>query len=231
MKILNQLYAYVWQGQDNNCNSYLFSGLLEGDRHVLVDPGYRQTPRTREPGLERLYAEMRRDGLDPEAIGLILLTHCHPDHFEGAGRLRQQTRALVAIHRLEADIYAKFGGSADLLLEEGELKLGIRKPIQLEVFHSPGHSPGHVTFYWKKEKVLIAGDVVFYHSTGRTDLPGGSPGQLKESIARLAKLDTHYLLCGHPYGHPGVIVGKQEVRENFEFLSKTLTEGGSSVPI
>jgi glyoxylase-like metal-dependent hydrolase (beta-lactamase superfamily II) len=132
--------------------------------------------------------------------------------------IREETGALVAIHEAEAGIYSQLGGKVDLFLGEGNLDLGRESPVQLEVFHSPGHSPGHTTFYWAQEKVLIAGDLIFYRSTGRVDLPGGDPRALKNSIERLSELDIEYVLCGHPYGHSGVIEGADEVRQNFEFL-------------
>ena len=92
----------------------------------------------------------------------------------------------------------------------------------MDCFHSPGHSPGHITIYWPDKKVLIAGDVIFYRSTGRVDLPGGSAKTLRQSIERLSQLDIEYLLCGHPYGHPGIIRGKAAVQENFEFIKKNI---------
>jgi len=45
---------------------------------------------------------------------------------------------------------------------------------------------------------------------------------LKNSIDRLSRLETEYLLCGHPYGHPGIIQGKTEIRKNFEFLKENI---------
>jgi len=87
----------------------------------------------------------------------------------------------------------------DLFLGEGSLDLGTQTPVQLTVFHSPGHSPGHTTLYWPRERVLIAGDLIFYRSTGRVDLPGGSAAALRDSIERLSELDIDYVLCGHPY--------------------------------
>ncbi|MCP4755741.1 MAG: MBL fold metallo-hydrolase [Proteobacteria bacterium] len=222
MKLENNLYAYVWSGQDNNCNTYVLANVLDQDGHVVVDPGHVKTPSTSEPGLERLYGEMREDGLDPDAIGLVLLTHCHPDHSEAARVIREDKQALVAIHKSEFAIYARLGGKADIFLEPGDLDLGKRKPTRLKIFHSPGHSPGHLTIYWPKEKVLFAGDLIFHRSTGRTDLPGGNPKELKRSIEQLAKLDLEYVLCGHPYGHPGVLAGAEEVRANFEFLKENV---------
>jgi glyoxylase-like metal-dependent hydrolase (beta-lactamase superfamily II) len=196
----------------------VFAGALKEDRHVVIDPGHVTTPALGEAGLQGLRDEMERDGIDPDAIGLVLLTHCHPDHSEAASVIREQTGALVAIHEAEAGIYSQLGGTVDLLLGEGNLDLGTDSPVRLTVFHSPGHSPGHTTIYWPAEKVLIAGDLIFYRSTGRVDLPGGNPEALRNSIARLSELEIDYVLCGHPYGHPGIIEGGDEVRRNFDFL-------------
>jgi glyoxylase-like metal-dependent hydrolase (beta-lactamase superfamily II) len=216
MKLVGDLYVYLWQGDDNNCNSCVFANALNGGMHVMVDPGHVVTPALREQALETLAQSMAADGLDISAVGLVLLTHCHPDHTEAASVLRQQLGVKVAIHEIEAGIYQNLGGEADLLLREGELTLGTDEPLELQILHSPGHSPGHVTIYWPQEKVLIAGDVIFYASTGRVDLPGGSPQQLRQSIERLAELDVEYLLCGHPYGHPGLLEGREIIQQNFD---------------
>jgi len=62
MRIVENLYAYVWQGNDNNCNSYVFAEALNNNRHVVIDPGHVITPFYREPGLGRLFEEMAKDG-------------------------------------------------------------------------------------------------------------------------------------------------------------------------
>lgn len=56
------------------------------------------------------------------------------------------------------------------------------------VIHTPGHTPGCVCFYNEKEKILISGDTVFYHSWGRTDLPGGSEVQMRQSLTMLGTI-------------------------------------------
>jgi len=111
-------------------------------------------------------------------------------------------------------------GIDGMIIERGDLNLGKGGETKLNIIHSPGHSPGHITIYWPLEKVLIAGDVIFYGSTGRVDLPGGSARQLKQSIERLSEMDIEYLLCGHPYGHPGLLRGKEEIQRNFETVKR-----------
>ena len=172
VRLINKLYAYIWQGNDNNCNSYVFADAFNS-KHVVIDPGHTTTPFYREPGLGRLFEEMERDGIDGKAIGLVLLTHTHTDHCGAAEVIREQNNALVALHKADEEVYKRLGGRVDIYLEEGELELGKESQTRLQIYHSPGHSPGHITIYWPQEKVLIAGDVLFYHSTGRVDLPGG----------------------------------------------------------
>lgn len=220
MRLIDKLYAYVWQGNDNNCNSYVFAEALSDKRHVIIDPGHVITPFYREPGLDKLFEEMAKDGIDGKATGLVILTHAHPDHCEAARVIKEQNHALVALHEADEVIYQRSGGTVDIYLEEGELELGSNSQTRLQIHHSPGHSPGHITIYWPQEKVLIAGDVIFYQSTGRVDFPGGSARLLKQSIERLSQLEIEYLLCGHPYGHPGIIAGKEEIQQNFDFIKQ-----------
>ncbi len=222
MKMLNNLYAYAWRGNDNNCNSYLIANSLKNNGHLLVDPGHITTPFLNEPGLSTLVGEMETDGIDAKQIGMIILTHSHPDHCEAARVIREQNGATVALNKAEEALYKRLGGEVDMYLEEGELALGEEGRPRLKIFLSPGHSPGHITIYWPEQKVLIAGDVIFYQSTGRVDLPGGSAKALQQSIQRLSDLDIEYLLCGHPYGHPGIIEGKEAVKENFDFVKRNV---------
>ncbi len=219
MKLTQDVYAYVWKGNDNNCNSYLFANALQGGKHILIDPGHVITPYLRELAFEMLVKEITADGLKPEDIGLIVLTHAHPDHVEGAAKFKALSGAAIALHKEDEAPFRMFGGGkVDLFLSEGELQSNPPTVSKLEVFHTPGHSPGEICLYWPKAKTLAVGDVVFYRSTGRTDLPGGDQGLLKDSIQRLVKLDVEYLLCGHPYNHPGVIKGHEAIKANFDLI-------------
>ena len=88
----------------------------------------------------------------------------------------------------------------------------------LKFVHTPGHSPGSISLYWPKEKVLITGDAIFYGSIGRTDFPGGSLATLGKSVEKAAKLDVEYLLPGHSTEYGSLIDGKAKVERNFQMI-------------
>ena len=95
-----------------------------------------------------------------------------------AGLFRAMDGLPVTIRLLDPPLHEFLPSLQEVLEGEaaGNLDLGTQSPVRLEVFHTPGHSPGHITVYWPAEKVLIAGDLIFYRSTGRVDLPGGDAG-------------------------------------------------------
>ncbi|MCJ7806708.1 MAG: MBL fold metallo-hydrolase, partial [Clostridia bacterium] len=154
MQLTEQLYWYPWQGQANNCNSYL----LKGHQTILFDPGYIYNE-FNENCLEMLTRQMTADGINIADIDHILCTHGHPDHVESAGIIREQSEARLAIHQgdqfiLEAltQHYVSRTGKElpslkpDIYLQEGELELstGNSQSDRIEVIHTPGHSPGCV---------------------------------------------------------------------------------------
>lgn len=222
MKLNQSLYAYVWKGNDNNCNSYLFANVFEGNKHILIDPGHIVTPYLHEEAYKRLIKEIESDGLKVTDIGLVILTHAHPDHVESSEKFRSLYGIPVAMHKDDIVTYKMYGGenTIDIMLEEGILNLATPTKSPIEIIKVPGHSPGHVAVYWPSQKALAAGDVVFYHSMGRVDLPGGDEQAMKASIDKLAGLDLEYLLCGHPYMHPGVIQGKEAIKKNFDMVKE-----------
>ncbi|MCD6358530.1 MAG: MBL fold metallo-hydrolase [Dehalococcoidia bacterium] len=221
MKLTPNIYCYIWQGMGNNCNTYLFVG----DTITLIDPGHIKNER-QEPCLERLLGAMAKDGFKAEDVGLIILTHAHPDHCESASVINAGS-AKIAVHR-DKDGYAKmileqmsrlFGLkpveiTPDSFLEDGDiLHLG---GIELNVIYTPGHSSDSISLYCEKEKTLITGDVIFSGSIGRTDFPGGSIDILKQSIERLSKLDVEYLLPGHM----DIVSSKSNVQNNFTMVKR-----------
>lgn len=153
-----------------------------------------------------LMAEAQRRGLD--VIGLWL-THGHFDHIADHTEVTKAfPNAKVLIHRLDdAKLHRPNAMAmllpfkipprqADAYVEDGQkLKIG---DIEVEVIHTPGHSPGHVMYYFSKEKALIGGDLIICGAVGRTDFPDSDPAQLDASIRKVMKLpaDTR-LLPGH----------------------------------
>ena len=243
MKLIDNLYAYLWPGvtmaemqrYGNNCNSYVIANALPGGKHVIVDPG-QVVNEARQHCLDRLVAEMERDGLRVENVGLIINTHAHPDHYGASQTIKERNNALVTISEEDTQLMKVMMEQlapqlgmiglevprieADFYLQEGRLDLG--EGLSLEVLSTPGHSPGHMSVYLPALKALIGGDLIFYGSTGRVDVPGGSARSLKESIERIAQLEIEYLLTGHQYGSPGVIQGQRDIKRNFDFVRRNV---------
>jgi glyoxylase-like metal-dependent hydrolase (beta-lactamase superfamily II) len=215
MKLEKDLYGYLWQNAyENNCNTYL----IRGEKTVLIDPGHsRHVP--------NLFHQMEEDGISPEEIDLIILTHSHPDHFEGLEAFMNKP-VKIAMNREEERYLLESGKllfemmrqpmpefRIDFYLKEGELHLG--KEL-LHIYQTPGHSPGSLSIYWLERKVLFTGDLVFYGGIGRTDFLEGDSKLIKESIERMSHLDTELLLPGHGE----LVMGKEMVLQNFEFIRR-----------
>lgn len=140
----------------------------------------------------------------------LINTHCHFDHIMGITHCRTKYNLQFEAHAGEAilvehavDSGDRFGipmepvDAPDSFFEESDrLTFG---NSYLEVIEAPGHSPGGVVFYNPEAKILIAGDVLFYGSIGRTDLPGGSYELLVENIkTKLLTLPEETIVyCGH----------------------------------
>lgn len=157
---------------------------------------------------ERLLSAVSQHQLKLQAIWL---THGHLDHASGVADLtEQQSVPVLGPHQSddywlqalpEITVNYGFPVSKPLTptrwLEDGdELSVGEHKFI---VYHIPGHTPGHVVFYNQENNLLIAGDVLFRESIGRTDFPGGNHADLIHGIqSKLLTLpDSTRVLPGH----------------------------------
>ncbi|WP_151737438.1 MBL fold metallo-hydrolase ['Paenibacillus yunnanensis' Narsing Rao et al. 2020] len=168
-------------------NAYLLTG-ADPKRGIVIDPGMNPGP------LLRAVQDME--------IEAILLTHAHFDHIGGVDELRKLKQCPVYVHALESDWLGspKLNGSlmwpetsppistapAEYDLAEGQVLqlLG----LSFKVFHTPGHSPGSVSFLCGND--LFSGDVLFKLGVGRTDLSGGRERDLIDSIrGKLYRLD------------------------------------------
>lgn len=140
----------------------------------------------------------------------LINTHCHFDHIMGVTHCRSKYHLQFEIHPNEEVLIEQaaehgdlFGipmepvDAPDLFFKEGDqINFG---NSYLQIIEAPGHSPGGVAFYNPEQKILIAGDILFYGSIGRTDLPGGSFEQLTTNIkTKLLTLPEETVVyCGH----------------------------------
>jgi hydroxyacylglutathione hydrolase len=186
-------------------NCYL-AGCEETGAGVIIDPG---------DEAERILAEVEAAGL---TIKYILNTHAHFDHIMANGPLVAALGAPLALHPLDLPLLRQNGGAAffgleappspepDLLLAEGDtISFG---NYTLQVLYTPGHTPGHVSFYEARAKIIFDGDVLFADGIGRTDLPGGSFETLLHSInEKLMVLPDDTTVCS---GHgPITTIGRE----------------------
>jgi hydroxyacylglutathione hydrolase len=157
----------------------------ETKKCIIIDPGCYE-----ESEKEELASFIRQQELD---VKFLLNTHCHIDHILGNSYVKEKYGVKLLISKLEepvlmsVKVYAPNYGfmqyheaSPDAYLKEGDVvKFG---NTNLNVIFVPGHSPGHIAFYDPENQVLIGGDVLFFNSIGRTDLPGGDYNTLINSI-------------------------------------------------
>ena len=83
--------------------------------------------------------------------------------------------------------------------------------LQIEVIHTPGHSPGSVCFYVAQDSAVITGDTLFAGSIGRTDLPSSDPAAMEQSLRRLVQLPEETTV--YPGHGPATTIGR-ELRTN-----------------
>jgi glyoxylase-like metal-dependent hydrolase (beta-lactamase superfamily II) len=175
--------------------SYLIGDRATGEA-VVVDPAY---------GVGDLVDAAASDGM---RITGALVTHHHPDHVGGSmmgysieGLAELLTRVQVPVHanRHEASLVTRVTGlgADEVVGHEGGDKIAVGG-VEVQLLHTPGHTPGSQCFL--VDGMLVAGDTLFLEGCGRTDLPGGDPAALYESLQRLASLpDSTVLYPGHRY--------------------------------
>jgi hydroxyacylglutathione hydrolase len=152
---------------------------------VIIDPGMYDAAEQ-----NTLVNWIKKTALKPV---LLLNTHCHIDHVFGNKFVFDQWGLKPRFHKGELPVLYSIPGYApqmglhyelspepEVFLEEtGKIAFG---SSELSLIFAPGHSPAHLCFYAKEDNFLIGGDVLFYLSIGRTDLPGGNHQQLLDNI-------------------------------------------------
>lgn len=151
---------------------------------LIIDPGFSEMEE------KYVFGEIIKRNLQ---IRYIVNTHGHVDHISGNLKIKEKTQADILVHYEDAEMLknpfknlsAMLGLTVvspppDMMLTDGDkIKVG---SLEFEVIHTPGHTPGSISLYCKREKVVFTGDTLFAGSVGRTDLPGSSYKKLMGSI-------------------------------------------------
>ncbi|ABA58185.1 MBL fold metallo-hydrolase [Nitrosococcus oceani] len=159
-------------------------GCEESGKAAVVDPG---------GDVEQILARAEAGCLKIEKI---LLTHGHIDHAGGAGELARRLEVPIEGPQIEDEFWIDslpaqsemFGFPPvrafvpDRWLEQGD-RVSFGKVV-LNVYHCPGHTPGHVIFFHPESHLALVGDVLFKGSIGRTDFPRGDYDALIHSIRK-----------------------------------------------
>lgn len=180
---MTRIAAFTFNGFEEN--TYVISD--ESGACIIIDPGC-STPAEEQ----ELASYIRAHRLRPERL---INTHCHIDHILGNAFVSEEWGLVPEAHRNEIPVLESgeaiarayglpYRASPPIarFLEEGQtIRFG---NTTLDLLFVPGHSPGHMALYQADEKFLLSGDVLFYGSIGRYDLPGSNFEDLVESIMK-----------------------------------------------
>ena len=170
---------------------------------ALVDPAWEVDK------LLQICAEMKL------TVVYVINTHSHHDHAGGNDAMSSRTGAKIVTHAsspLHKDIAVKDGDT----IEVGTIKV--------KVLHTPGHCPDHICLLFDGK--ILTGDTLFVGECGRTDLPGGDPEEMYDSLLRrVVRLnDALVVLPGHDYGpSPTSTIGREK-SENYTLKPRTREE-------
>ena len=180
-----------------SCNCTIL-GDSETKQAMIVDPG---------GNADRILREVDDLGL---TVTMILHTHAHFDHFLASGVIQAATKATICLHEADLKLWEMLEVQCQMfrvpynpvpppdawLIDEDVLTIG---QTTGSVLHTPGHTPGSLCFYFPRDNLVLSGDTLFRGGIGRTDLWGGDPHAIEQSIReRLYTLDaTTVVVPGH----------------------------------
>ena len=165
---------------------------------IVVDPGGAH---------ERILHEVQQLGL---TVTHILHTHAHFDHFLASGEMKKATGAAICLHQDDLELWKNLEMQCQMfgvayapvplpdywIKDEEKLLVGQMSAVAI---HTPGHTPGSMSFHFPNDNMVVAGDTLFRGSIGRTDLWGGDFDTIERSIReRLYTLaDATTVVTGH----------------------------------
>jgi len=195
-------------------------GPFQENSYLLVDPTTRRAVLV-DPGdeAEQLIAMVRGSGATLDAIWL---THAHIDHIGAIAPVKRVWDVPIYMHPADRPLYDRAAIQAgayglsferppdpDHELAEGDMLTAGN--LKFDVFHVPGHAPGHVIFVGDGH--VIGGDLLFAGSIGRTDLPLADPDRMVESLERVAGLPDETVV--YPGHGPTTAIGRERATNPF----------------
>jgi len=193
----NQLIIKTFPVPPLGCNCSIIGDPVT-KQAIVVDPG---------GAVQQILNDVRELGL---TVVSILHTHAHFDHFLASSELKRATGATLGLHELDKPLWEKLDLQCQLfgvatvpavppdyfVKDEERIAVG---HLQGTALHTPGHTPGSMSFYFPAAQLLLAGDTLFRGSIGRTDLWGGDFKAIERSIReRLYTLDERTrVITGH----------------------------------
>jgi glyoxylase-like metal-dependent hydrolase (beta-lactamase superfamily II) len=192
------------------CNCSIIGDKLSG-RALVIDPG---------GDANQILTLLKQ--LELQVVAIIH-THAHLDHILAAGEIKKATGAPIYLHRSDqflwdmVDQQCQQFGLPSVSLPNPDHELHDDQDLSCcggVVIHTPGHTPGSVSFWFEEYKTLVAGDTLFLGGVGRTDFPGGSFEQIQTSIKeRIYSLDEDaVVVTGHG---PNTRIGDEKTTNNF----------------
>jgi len=197
-------------------NTYILYNELK--ECIIIDPG---SYFDEEKDAMKTFIEQKQ--LVPK---MLLNTHSHLDHVFGNKFIAETYNLTLRLHEKEKTVlefapvsglkynmpFDNYTGELIFIKEGDKIILGTD---ELEIFDTPGHSPGSIIFYCRKQHFVISGDVLFQRSIGRTDLPGGDHQTLLNSITKKLMVlpDETKVYSGH-----GAVTTIGEERRHNPFL-------------
>ena len=200
--------------------AYLIGDRQTGDC-VVVDPAY---------AANDLVDVLEGDGMQ---LSGVLVTHHHPDHvggsmmgfeLKGLAQLLERVSVPVHVNTHEAEWVSRITGIAlsDLSTHEHGDVVSVGD-IDIELLHTPGHTPGSQCFLLDGR--LVAGDTLFLEGCGRTDFPGGNVDDMYRSLQRLAKLSGDpTVFPGHWYSAEPSASLSEVRRSNYVYRASSLDQ-------
>ena len=176
-------YIKIWKMEFKFFGSNIYLLKTKG-KNILIDASSYKNK-------EELISDLEKLNIKPSEINVLLLTHNHWDHIQNINLLLNSNPSI--------EIY---GSKKDFQNKEypkiKDIKQIETKFPEIKIIETPGHTPGSVCIYIKKEKILFSGDTVFYEGIGRTDFPESSPIEMQNTLNKLKKVEYKKLCSGHP---------------------------------